>query len=133
MTSDPTLRIRATESDDRVFDSVDAVKRRNGPGAWREPIAASPELRSVLQRWLPGEQVKPHRHALAGELFLVIEGRAEVEIGGGPSKIAGPGSILYAPRGQCHAFRVMGDEPMLMLCFLASNSPGDSAQCEEEA
>jgi mannose-6-phosphate isomerase-like protein (cupin superfamily) len=61
-----------------------------------------------------------HRHANEDEYSYVLEGRVGVKLGDETFE-AGPGDLVFKPRGQWHAFWNPGDEPARMLEFI---SPG---------
>ena len=67
-----------------------------------------------------------HSHPEGEEIFVIHEGRAEFDFGDGDIRAAGPGSVLYASAGQAHAIKVLGEEPLLMMCFMSINDPDDT-------
>ncbi len=68
----------------------------------------------------PGAGTPPHTQSGDDEAFLVLEGTYEFMHAG--KTIAGtPGTYLFIPRGDLHAFRNAGSAPARMLII---NSPG---------
>jgi quercetin dioxygenase-like cupin family protein len=61
-----------------------------------------------------------HRHANEDEYSYVLEGRVGVQLGEETLE-AGPGELVFKPRGQWHAFWNPGDEPARLLEII---SPG---------
>jgi quercetin dioxygenase-like cupin family protein len=61
-----------------------------------------------------------HRHANEDEYSYVLEGRVGVQLGDDVLE-AGPGDLVFKPRGQWHAFWNPGDGPARLLEFV---SPG---------
>jgi mannose-6-phosphate isomerase-like protein (cupin superfamily) len=55
-----------------------------------------------------------HRHANEDEYSYVLEGRVGVQLGDEVLE-AGPGDLIFKPRGQWHAFWNRGDEPARLL------------------
>ena len=55
-----------------------------------------------------------HRHANEDEYSYVLEGRVGVQLGDDVLE-AGPGDLVFKPRGQWHAFWNPGDEPARLL------------------
>jgi quercetin dioxygenase-like cupin family protein len=55
-----------------------------------------------------------HRHANEDEYSYVLEGRVGVQLGD-ETLVAGPGELVFKPRGQWHAFWNAGDEPARLL------------------
>ena len=110
----------------RLTDSIEAIRARNGSGDWREVLTATFRHRSVLLQCIPGTHPPVHRHPAGDEIFVVHEGQAEFDFGGGDVRLAGPGSVFYAPAGRQHTFTVIGSEPLLMMCFLSANDADDT-------
>ena len=117
------------DANNRLVDSVQAIKQRNGDGLWRERVTASPQERVLLHSWPPGHSNPPHYHPEVEEIFVIHEGRAEFDFGEGRVELAEPGAVLYTPVRQPHAIRVVGDERLLMMTFLAPNVPDDEVAC----
>jgi mannose-6-phosphate isomerase-like protein (cupin superfamily) len=65
-----------------------------------------------------------HRHYREDEYSLVLEGRMGAILGDDVVE-AGPGDLVYKPRGQWHTFLNAGDEPSRILEI---NSPADFEQ-----
>lgn len=55
-----------------------------------------------------GEGPPPHLHHNEDELFIIVEGRYQFLIGGEWTE-AGPGAVVYVPRGSVHTFRNAGE------------------------
>lgn len=109
-------------------DSIETVKARNGDGDWREVLTATSRHRSVLLQLPPGVHPRVHRHPGGEEIFVIHEGTAEFDFGDGQVRTVEPGTFLYAPAGQEHTFTVLGDKPLLMMCFLSCNEPDDTVE-----
>lgn len=58
----------------------------------------------------PGGGPPPHIHHREDETFRVLEGDYEFTVGG-QTLVAGPGTILFAPRGIPHTYRCTGPNP----------------------
>jgi mannose-6-phosphate isomerase-like protein (cupin superfamily) len=65
-----------------------------------------------------------HRHANEDEYSYVLEGRMGAQLGDETVE-AGPGELVFKPRGQWHSFWNPGDEPARVLEFI---SPGGFEQ-----
>ena len=105
----------------RTMD-VDAISREMGPPPWRRPLVATDSARWVL--WaMPGGFTQPaHRHPRADEVFQVLEGSATFRFGDGRDALtAGPGTILFAPRGVAHEIAVPGPDPLILLVSVTPN------------
>ena len=64
----------------------------------------------------PGGGPPVHLHEGIDETFYVIEGAYEIQLGDRIHE-AGPGTLLYGPRGIGHGFRNVGDAAARMLCL----------------
>ena len=117
------------DANNRLIDSLDEIKRRNGDGLWRELISASPQERTVLHCWPTGTTQSAHYHPDTEEIFVIHEGFAEFDFGDGHIMNGGPGAIFYAPAAQRHSVRAVGDGPLVMMCFLAPNIRDDEVDC----
>src|SRR3954447_917821 len=76
-------------------------------------------IRTGIQTSLPGYQTRVHSHPYV-ETLTVLSGRGEAwldeEPGGEPGRIAlEPGVTVVLPADRPHAFRVVGDEPLVTL------------------
>ena len=58
----------------------------------------------------PGIGPGRHIHKLQDEVFFVLEGTFDIEIGGQLYR-AGPGDVAFVPRGEVHAFKNIGTAP----------------------
>ena len=56
-----------------------------------------------------------HRHPDADELFLIVEGRLEIDLAGGPTLSLGPWQCVVVPAGTVHRTRAKGRT--VNLCF----------------
>lgn len=58
----------------------------------------------------PGVGIPIHVHENEDEIFRVIKGKLEVQVGD-QKTVLGPGDMAFAPRGIPHTWRVTGDKP----------------------
>ena len=58
----------------------------------------------------PGNGPPPHVHSSDDELFLILEGEYRFFVNGEWTN-AGPGSVVYLPRGSVHTFQVVSATP----------------------
>jgi len=73
----------------------------------------TPEIRSRIMRFEPGQVSEGHTHDVGHEMFVVLAGQAEFTIGG-ESAVLGPLQMCVARAGEWHALRTVGDEPMTL-------------------
>ena len=62
----------------------------------------------------PGVGPPPHYHTREDENFFVIEGSVEF-FHAGVWTAAAPGTVVFMPKGEVHAFRNVGTTPLKML------------------
>lgn len=62
----------------------------------------------------PGGGPPPHTHTREDEVFYVLSGNVEFQVGG-RALTAGPGALLFAPRGVEHRFHNPGATPLELL------------------
>jgi quercetin dioxygenase-like cupin family protein len=65
-------------------------------------------LALVVSEGPRGMASPPHVHAREEETFIVLEGEVAFTIGGATT-VAGPGTVVYAPRGIPHHFEVVSE------------------------
>ena len=69
---------------------------------------------SVVQQSVkPGSGIPLHVNTREDEVFQVLEGELEFQIGDG-TVVAEPGTTIYAPRHTPHGFRAAGSAPALL-------------------
>ncbi len=104
------------------FDEVPLVARGNGietrPLVGRERCGAE-NFTSGVTRFPPGGAVPLHSHN-CDEQVTVLEGEAEVEIGGRRIALA-PYDTTYIPEGEPHRFVNTGTGPMMILWIYGSD------------
>ena len=76
-------------------------------------LFVTPQLRSRFLKMEPGEVAGRHSHDLGHEVFLILQGRCEMEIDG-ERAVLEPGQLCVAFNHQMHQARNVGDEPMVM-------------------
>jgi mannose-6-phosphate isomerase-like protein (cupin superfamily) len=102
-------------------------------GRQRALLVASDALRVVLLRMEPGEEPhRPHQHPKADEVMIVMEGRGTFTVGHEAGFVAGPGSMVFAPRGVVHRIQVTGPEPLAWLSIVAPNEDAPDEAVEAE-
>jgi len=65
----------------------------------------------------PGYGPPRHIHNCEDETFHIQSGEVEFWMGG-KTRLEGPGSVVFVPRGTEHTFRVVGDLPVRMLTVM---------------
>lgn len=104
-----------------VFDSRSDVRN----------LFITPEIRSRVMRFQPGDLAHGHTHDLGHEMFVVLAGQAEFTIAG-ESGLVGPGQICVARAGEWHEIRVVGDEPMTLYLSVTPHIEPTHTQWDRE-
>ena len=105
----------------RTID-VAAIRREMGSPPWRRAVVATGNARWVLWAMAGGYVQPAHRHPRADEVFQVLEGCATFRFGESRDEVsAGPGTILFAPRGVAHEIVVPGPDPLILLVSVTPN------------
>lgn len=71
----------------------------------------APEMRARIIRREPGTAGDAHTHDLGHEVFLILEGKAEITIED-DTAILGPGECCVVRANQWHQVRVVGETPL---------------------
>lgn len=77
--------------------------------------ATGGELSAILAHHEPGKGPKMHIHYNQDEYAVIIDGLYEFTIGDSPPRQAGPGTVIYVPRGNWHGFTNIGPTKATML------------------
>jgi len=85
-------------------------------------------LTLVQQRSLPGAGIPLHINTREDEIFQVLEGQVEFQVGAG-TITAEPGTVVYVTRHLPHSFRVVGSAPALIQIMMM---PGGLEKMIEE-
>lgn len=91
----------------------------------------TPEVRSRIMHFRPGEVSQGHTHDLGHEMFVVLDGRAEFTIAG-ESAVLGPGQICVARAGQWHEIRTLDDQPMTLYLSVTPHIEPTHTQWDRE-
>ena len=87
-------------------------------------IARGETLFAGLNCFEPGQEHAAHTHAGQDKLYVVLEGDAEIEVGGEKQLVAAGGGA-FAPSGIVHSIRNRGEKRLVVLAVLAP-PPGRS-------
>jgi quercetin dioxygenase-like cupin family protein len=81
-------------------------------------IARGETLFAGLNCFEPGQEHAAHTHAGQDKLYVVLEGDAEIEVGGEKQLVAAGGGA-FAPSGVVHSIRNSGEKRLVVLAVLA--------------
>jgi quercetin dioxygenase-like cupin family protein len=91
----------------------------------------TPEIRSRIMRFEPGQVSHGHTHDVGHEMFLVVDGQAEFTIAG-QSAVLGPGQMCVARAGEWHEIRIVGDQPMTLYLSVTPHIEPTHTQWDRE-
>ncbi|HLZ29015.1 MAG TPA: cupin domain-containing protein [Chloroflexota bacterium] len=91
----------------------------------------TPEIRSRIMRFEPGQVSHGHTHDVGHEMFLVVDGQAEFTIAG-QSAVLGPGQMCVARAGEWHEIRIVGDRPMTLYLSVTPHIEPTHTQWDQE-
>ena len=98
------------ESERPVVDFVGGATYKTILG---DDTAAGLPIRTGIQTSQPGYATRVHSHPYV-ETLTVIEGHGEAWLDGEEGIVAlEPGVTVVLPANRCHAFRVVGDKPLV--------------------
>jgi quercetin dioxygenase-like cupin family protein len=123
--------VAVDEARNATVIDVGAIIRDLASDLQRTPLIASDSVRGVLLRIEGDEEPHPpHQHPEADEAMLVMEGRGLFTVGSEPGFVAGPGSLVWVPRGIVHRIQVAGPEALVWLSIVAPNpnAPDDAVE-----
>jgi|SRR6185369_6884335 len=81
-------------------------------------IALGQTLFAGLNCFEPGQQHAAHSHAGQDKLYVVLEGEAEIQVGG-ETQLVSTGGGAFAPSGVMHSVRNCGEKRLILLAVLA--------------
>ena len=84
----------------------------------KSTIARGETLFTGLNCFEPGQEHALHAHAGQDKLYVVLEGDAEIEVGGERQPVSA-GGAAFAPAGVPHSVRNVGAGRLVVLAVLA--------------
>jgi len=81
-------------------------------------IASGATLFAGLNCFEPGQEHAAHAHAGQDKLYVVLEGDAEIQVGG-EKQLVSAGGGAFAPSGVVHSVRNCGEKRLVVLAVLA--------------
>jgi mannose-6-phosphate isomerase-like protein (cupin superfamily) len=114
------------------MDIFDVDQLRSGlpdaPAAYREFLRA-PTMSVGLYRLTAGS-ADPQRPHGEDEVYVVIEGRATLDVEGRSSTV-GPGSVAFVAAAADHRFRNVEEDLVTVVLFAPQESGGEAGEEEE--
>ncbi|MDP8991324.1 MAG: cupin domain-containing protein [Acidobacteriota bacterium] len=81
-------------------------------------VASGDTLFAGLNCFEPGQQHAAHAHGGQDKLYVVLEGEAEIQVGG-EKQFVSSGGGAFAPSGVMHSVRNCGEKRLIVLAVLA--------------
>ncbi|MCC7258480.1 MAG: cupin domain-containing protein [Gammaproteobacteria bacterium] len=106
------------------YDLDELKQRVRGPEPRFFEFLRSPGLSGALYRLPAGSNDLQGPH-LEDEVYLVIEGRARLRVGGEDRDVR-PGLVLFIPANVRHAFVEIAEDLTLLALFSATDRPYDT-------
>ena len=95
------------------FDPASAAAFR--PDAFaKADLARGAQLFLGLNCFEPGQRQAAHTHAAADKFYLVVSGKARMTVGT-ETRVAGPGTLVWAPAGVPHGVDEAVDRTVLLV------------------
>jgi quercetin dioxygenase-like cupin family protein len=101
------------------------------PGKWKitkKGTSGGFSLVEVNER--ATRKIDPHRHTREDEAWYVIEGELSFQVGE-EAAVAGPGTLVYAPRDVPHSFKVTKVPARYLIIFSPGGIEGLFAEVDE--
>jgi mannose-6-phosphate isomerase-like protein (cupin superfamily) len=79
----------------------------------------------VLGQAGPGGSAEPHYHEAAFQVYYILEGRGQAQIGEEPPADFGPGSVIVIPPGVVHSVWASGGRDARVIVIYSPPLPAD--------
>jgi quercetin dioxygenase-like cupin family protein len=93
-------------------------------GKVRKRVFITDKIEMELVCYEPGTSTIEHHHVGQDEIFIIMEGRGTITVGGEPARV-GPGSLAYAPADITHGIE---PDPKGRMVRVFVKAPGRSAR-----
>ncbi len=113
------------DASNKLIESLEEIKARNGEQAWRECVLATGRFRMLVLCWPPGHGHPKHYHPRTDEIWYICEGKLKVIFDDREPMVAGSRSLLFVGKRTTHDMLSVGEKPLEMLVFVAPNGPDD--------
>jgi len=100
---------------------LNALRRFASDKLQKVGLFETPRMFCDLYCLEPGQAQKAHSHGEADKVYLVLEGRARVQVGSDQVDV-GPQQAVLAPSGSDHGVTNPGPGPLILYVFMARNT-----------
>lgn len=101
----------------RRFRLTDVAKE--GDVATRTPIYSTASTSGVVWVLKPGQEIKPHGHAKADDIWICVQGTGVFYPAPGQEEAIAKGDVIVSAKGMCHGMRNTGTEDFIFVGILA--------------
>lgn len=101
----------------RHYRLVDVAKE--GGAATRTPIYSTESTSGVVWVLKPGQEIKPHGHAKADDIWICIQGEGVFYPTPNEERPITKGDVIVSAKGMCHGMKNTGSEDFIFVGILA--------------
>ena len=101
----------------RRFRVADVAKAGNV--ATRTPIYSTESTSGVVWVLKPGQEIKPHGHAKADDIWICIQGEGVFYPTPNEERPITKGDVIVSAKGMCHGMKNTGSEDFIFVGILA--------------
>ena len=103
--------------DMRHYRLADVAKE--GDVATRTPIYSTDSTNGVVWVLKPGQEIKPHGHAKADDIWICIQGEGVFYPTPNEERPITKGDVIVSAKGMCHGMKNTGSEDFIFVGILA--------------
>ena len=121
-------RLITNNFETRRYHLADVAKE--GDIATRTPIYSTESTSGVVWVLKPGQEIKPHGHAKADDIWICIQGKGVFYPTPNEERPITKGDVIVSAKGMCHGMKNTGSEDFIFVGILAP-VPADYFPIEE--
>ena len=121
-------RLITNNFETRRYHLADVAKE--GDIATRTPIYSTESTSGVVWVLKPGQEIKPHGHAKADDIWICIQGKGVFYPTPNEERPITKGDVIVSVKGMCHGMKNTGMEDFIFVGILAP-VPADYFPIEE--
>ena len=99
---------------DRLADGA-----KTGDVATRTPIYSTESTSGVVWVLKPGQEIKPHGHAKADDIWICIQGEGVFYPTPNEERPITKGDVIVSAKGMCHGMKNTGSDDFIFVGILA--------------
>ena len=103
--------------DTRHYRLADVAKE--GDAATRTPIYSTESTSGVVWVLKPGQEIKPHGHAKADDIWICIQGEGVFYPTPNEEHPITKGDVIVSAKGMCHGMKNTGSKDFIFVGILA--------------